>query len=395
MQGNLNELDIRSLLELIELAQRTGLLWVEADNKSGKINNCYHSQKQKSQWFIFFSCGQIIYAAEGKSGTSRIDDYLRHYRIKEVDNQIQLASLTSYCIPEYEYLWVLLERKILTPKQARSILYNLISEVLFDLLSLHQGDFLFESSFVLNPQLTTFEITPLTSKISQQIQDWKQLYPYIQSPSQSPILTDITQLRSALPKSTLNKLQRWADGQTSLRQLARFLNKDTLTVAKAIYPYMQDNWVKMVYYDTRQPSMQTQQVVTQTLPIQKGRIVCIDNAINTGKSIESILKLRGYDAIALTSPLEAIGKIFNLKPDLIFCGLAMSELDGYEICAMLRHSSAFRKVPIIILSASCEFIDRMRAKIIGATDYLTKPFQDTELLIVVEKYLQSKPGLKL
>ena len=99
MQGNLNEIDIRSLLEIIELGQRTGLLWVETDNKSGKINNFHHSHGQKTQWFIFFDCGQIIYAVEDRSGTSRIDDYLRHYRIKDLHKQIQLASLTSFLFP--------------------------------------------------------------------------------------------------------------------------------------------------------------------------------------------------------------------------------------------------------------------------------------------------------
>ena len=401
MQGNLDEIDIRSLLELIEFGQRTGFLWVETDsnsgdrnsgvnnsgvNNSGKNNNCYHSQKQKSQWLIFFDYGQIIYAVEDYNSRSRIDDYLQSYRIKDVQKQIQLPSLSSSSIPEYAYFWALLEQKILTPKQAHNILYNLICEVLFDLLPLRKGDFRLESSFLLNPQLTTFAITPLISKISQQIINWKKLHPYIQSPEQFPILTDIKQLRSTLPKSTINKLQHWADGQTSLRQLARFLNKDTLTVAKAIYPYMQDNWVKMVYSNTIKLSMQTQ-------PIHKGRIVCIDDTITTGKHVESILKLRGYDANTLTNPLEAIGQIFNIKPDLIFCGLAMSDLDGYEICTMLRHSNTFRTVPIIILSASDEFIHPMRAKMIGATDYLTKPFRDTELLILVEKYLQSQPAL--
>lgn len=387
MQGNLNEIDIRSLLELIELAQHTGLLWIEADNSSGIINNFYHVQEQKSQWLIFFDCGQITYATERPNDTSKIDDYLHYYCIKDLHDRTELASLSSSFIPEYGYLWALLEQNILTPKQGRSIIYQLVSEALFDLLSLRQGDFWFNSTIVLNPQLTTFEITPLTRKISQQVLDWKQLNPYIQSPNQFPILTDIEELSSALPKSTVKKLQDWADGQTSLRQLARFLNKDTLTVAKAIYPYMQDNLVKMVYSNTGNISMQTQ-------PTRKDRIVCIDDEIYAGKSFESILKPLGYDANALTNPLEAIGQIFNIKPNLIFCGLAMSDFDGYEICAMLRHSSTFRKVPIIILSTSYEFIDSMKAKIIGATDYLTKPFRDNELPILVEKYLQSKPALK-
>ncbi|MDJ0774035.1 MAG: DUF4388 domain-containing protein [Mastigocoleus sp. MO_167.B18] len=387
MQGNLNEIDIRSLLKLIELGQRSGFLWVETDNNTGKINSYYQIQEEKSQWLIFFDNGQIIYAVEGQSDTSKIDDYLRYYRIKDWQNRIELASLSSSVIPEYGYLWALLEQKIITPNQARNIIYSLVSDVLFDLFSLHQGSFSFCNALVLEPQVTTFEISSLTSEISQQTLDWKKLYPYIQSPRQFPILTDIEKLSSNLPQPTVNKLKHWADGQTSLRQLARCLNKDTVTVAKAIYPYMQDNLVRMVYSNTRKLSIQHQ-------PNQKNRIVCIDDVVNTAKSIESTLHAGGYDAIAITSPLEAIGQIFNIKPDLIFCAFTMSDLDGWEICAMLRNSSTFRKVPIIILGTSCKFIDRMRAKMIGATDYLSKPFQNHELLVLVDKYLQSQPAFK-
>ncbi|WP_339461076.1 response regulator, partial [Nodularia spumigena] len=90
----------------------------------------------------------------------------------------------------------------------------------------------------------------------------------------------------------------------------------------------------------------------------------------------------------LTNPLEAISLIFQLQPDLILCDIAMPELDGYEICAMLRHSTAFQNIPIIMLTGKDQFIDRVRATMVGATDYLTKPFGDTELLMLVEKYIK-------
>ena len=86
------------------------------------------------------------------------------------------------------------------------------------------------------------------------MQEWKQLYPHIQSPEQLPLLADIAQLNSSLPEATVNKLQHWADGKTSLRQLARYLNRDILTVAKAIYPYVQQGWLQLVYSDTSNPS---------------------------------------------------------------------------------------------------------------------------------------------
>jgi len=88
------------------------------------------------------------------------------------------------------------------------------------------------------------------------------------------------------------------------------------------------------------------------------------------ETIESILKLQGYEAISITNPLQALSFVFQLQPDLILCDITMPELDGYEICAMLRHSTVFRVVPIIMLTGKDGFIDRVRARMVGVTDYL-------------------------
>ncbi|MEH1943925.1 MAG: response regulator [Nostoc sp.] len=389
MQGNLNEIDICSILQLIELGQRTGQLWVEAhsshhNTKLGGEGGSKYRPKQQS-WFVFFLNGQIIYCQEGESRLSRINDYLRHYRVEMRLTDKQIASLPSDA-PEYAYLWALLERNIINPKIAGSIIYGLVHETLFDLLSLHQGNFIFHQGVALAPQLNTFEIAPFVTKITKQVQEWKQLYPHIQSPEQLPVLSD-KQLQSSLPEATVNKLRHWADGKTTLRQLARYLNRDILTVAKAIYPYVQQSWLQLVYPDTTELNIHTDSGELQGK--QKGRIVCIDDAIAIGETINSILQPQGYEAIALTNPLEALSLVFQLKPDLILCDIAMSELEGYEVCAMLRHSTAFRLIPIIMLTGKDGFIDRVKARMVGATDYLTKPFTDTELLMLVEKYINT------
>ena len=71
----------------------------------------------------------------------------------------------------------------------------------------------------------------------------------------------------------------------------------------------------------------------------------------------------------------------------------MPDLDGYQVCAMLRHSYAFKQIPIIMLTSKENFIDRVRAQMVGATDYLTKPFRDEELIYLIGKYSKwSKPG---
>lgn len=333
MQGNLNEIDICSILKLIELGQRTGQLWVEARtlHQSYKLSgeetfkNQQGGESTPQSSFVFFLNGQIVYCQAGDSSLSRIDDYLRYYRVKPQLNSQQIASLTATNSPEYAYIWVLLEQNIITPKIARTIIYGLVQETLFDLLSLHQGSFIFDLGTALVPQLTTLEIDPLVAKITKQVQEWKQLYPHIQSTEQLPILADMAKLGASLSQDTVQKLHNWADGKTSLRQLARYLNRDILTVAKAIYPYVQQGWLQLVYSDTYRLSKQKQNL---DIKKYKGRIVCIEDTLVICETIESILKLQGYEVISLTNPLEALSLVFQLQPDLILCDITMPELDG-------------------------------------------------------------------
>jgi twitching motility two-component system response regulator PilG len=116
-------------------------------------------------------------------------------------------------------------------------------------------------------------------------------------------------------------------------------------------------------------------------------IACIDDDLTVGKQVELMVRRQGYQILLITNPLETFSQLFQSRPDLILCDITMPRLDGYEICAMLRHSTAFRQTPIIMLTGKEAFMDRVRARMAGATDYLTKPFGEGELLLLLEKYL--------
>lgn len=393
MQGKLNEIDIRSILQLIELGQRTGELFVETYGShsssnigaaSREIRNIKTSTGQS--WFVFFLNGQIVYAGNVDDSLLRLHDHLRRYKLETTLDRITASSVASTNAPEYGYLWALLENHILTPAQGRSIIRSMVHETLFDLLSLHQGSFIFEMSPALSPQLTTLEIGPLITKIMKQVQEWKKFHPHIQSPNQCPIISNAAQLREILSTSTFDTLGRWVDGKTSIRQMARYLNRDILTVARAIYPYVQQNLVQLTYPSTEEFSTHRSEFRLWSEG-KVPRIVCIDDGASIRATVESILNGQGYEATAISNPLKALSLVFQLKPDLILCDIAMPELDGYEICAMLRKSTAFRQTPIVMLTGKNGFIDRVKARMVGATDYLTKPFGENELLMLVEKYV--------
>jgi twitching motility two-component system response regulator PilG len=421
MQGTLNEIDIRSILQLIELGQRTGELLVEAYGshsnstsgdasskgyafrasgtashwgtprfaKTNAFGRPYQEAKPRSAgpfWFVFFLNGKIAYAADSEGSLSRLRDHLRRYKANTALDNLELPSISSISAPEYGYLWALLEKHVLTPAQGRSIIQSMVRETLFDLLSLHNGYFVFEVGPALAPQLTTLEIAPLVTKIMKQVQEWKQFHPHIQSPNQCPVITDEVQLRAALPENTLRTLNQWTDGKTSLRQLSRYLNRDILTVARAIYPYVQQGWVQLLAATAQETPAIRREWQLKATP-QVPRIVCIDDDLAIGKTVEYILQAKGYEVTAIRNPIKALSLVFQLKPDLILCDLAMPELDGYEICGMLRQSTTFRLTPIIMLTGKDGFIDRVRARMVGATDYLTKPFGDSELLMLLERYI--------
>lgn len=404
MQGKLSEIDIRSILQLIELGQRTGELYVEAypslytglsETSSGyategRATPLFTANGSSKYWFVFFLDGRIIYAADTDSSLNRLRDYLWRYQADRLIQRLGVQAIASTNAPEYGHLWALLENHAITPAQGRNIIHSMVHETLFDLLSLHQGSFIFELGAPLSPQLTTLEIGPHLTRTMKQVQQWKLLHPYIQSPEQCPIIADETALQEILSHRTFGKLSHFADGKTSIRQIARYLNRDILTVAKAIYPYIQEGVIHLISESGEEiPGTATKSVPLGTSRNPQKRqpvIVCIDDGATIRETVKAILSQHGYEATAIANPLDAFSLVFQLNPDLILCDIAMPELDGYELCAMLRKSTAFRQTPIIMLTGKDGFIDRVRARMVGATDYLTKPFGENELLMLVEKY---------
>ncbi len=396
MQGTLNEIDIRSILQLIKLGQRTGELLIEADQTSlGEASLLYSSATEKIDspgifWLVFFVNGEIVYATQSQNrGCRRLRDYLFRYQVNIVPEDLEKIQRISHNEAEYAYLWQLIKQNRLTPDQGKSIIQQMVRETLFDLLSLRQGAFVFEMGLALDPLLISIEIEPLVREMMQEVQQWKQLHPYFDSPQQALTIAAPQQLQNSLPQKAYEQLLHWADGKTSLRRLSRRLQRNLGTLARGLYPYVERGWLHPVM--TISPSIsKTKKPSTEAKSRNSPHVVCIDDDLSVSKTVESILKKNGYQISLITDPLPGLSLIFELKPDVILCDIAMPKLDGYEICAMLRHSKVFKYTPIMMLTGKEGFIDRIRARMVGATDYLTKPFGEQELLLLIEKYVTPK-----
>ncbi|PSN20543.1 response regulator [filamentous cyanobacterium CCP5] len=387
MQGHLSEIDIRSILQLLELGQRTGELYFEAYSWNDPSLSVARDRNQyPPSWLVFVANGQIVYAGSTDGQLNRLQDHLHRYGLDGPLDRSIISAISPFNSPEYGYLWALLERHVLTPDQGRAILSHMVRETLFELLSLHSGSFVFKLNSALSPQLAPLEIGPLVANITKQIQEWKQLHLHIQSPEQRPVIPNQELFKKSVSAATYQRLAPWLNGQTSIRRLARHLNRDLLSVAKGLYPYLQKGLIQLAQVQNLESDSATYRL-DQLQSDQVPRIVCVDDGLTVRQAVEQILDGQGYEATSIANPLRALGLLFQLQPDLILCDIAMPELEGYELCAMLRNSKAFCQTPIVMLTGKDGFLDRIRARMAGATDYLTKPFGPSELLTLVEKYV--------
>jgi twitching motility two-component system response regulator PilG len=220
----------------------------------------------------------------------------------------------------------------------------MVRETLFDLLSLHHGSFIFQLTAALSPQLITQNISALVTGLTQQIQTWHQFHPLLQSPDQCLTLVDPEGFNQMGLNFTYGNLNPWLVGQTSLRQLARYLKQDMVTVAEYLLPAIHAGFLTVGPTPVRLPAPP---ISHQIWANRQLRVVCVDDSATVRASVEGILEQQGYAATSIGNPLKALGLLFQLQPDLILCDIAMPELDGYELCAMLRQASAFRQIPIV------------------------------------------------
>jgi two-component system, chemotaxis family, response regulator PixG len=136
----------------------------------------------------------------------------------------------------------------------------------------------------------------------------------------------------------------------------------------------------------QQPSFK--EIASQPIDRSKLLIACIDDSISICKNLELFLAKQGYRSYGVQDPLKILTTLIKQKPNLIFLDLLMPMANGYEICQQIRRTPSLKDIPVVILTAKNGLFDRMRAKVIGANEFLSKPIAHTDIQRVLGKYLE-------
>ena len=117
------------------------------------------------------------------------------------------------------------------------------------------------------------------------------------------------------------------------------------------------------------------------------KVMVIDDSKTIRRTAETLLKKAGCSVVTATDGFDALAKIADTHPDIIFVDIMMPRLDGYQACALIKNDSTFKNTPVIMLSSKDGLFDKAKGRIVGSDQYLTKPFSKDELLGAIREHV--------
>ncbi|MFG6095452.1 response regulator [Leptothoe sp. ISB3NOV94-8A] len=382
------------------------------DIAQSKKNGCLQVKSNGITWNVFVKEGRLQYAVHSIQTFETIKYCLNKlgYRVPEkmLDNlqpdfrSVQLSTNQVWLL--YEASNQLYQEGVLDSNATQMLKLELSKDALESLFWLRQATYVWLDQTSYHPDVASF--STIINQLKEQLKIWQRLSQIVSSPYQRPYCPDRSKLSQPVPNGILTQTLLQALAQlmngNNIQQLASFVRQDTLKFAQLLNPYIQQQYFILKSpvspYDKLPniPAPNSVQAVGKptispptSLPTHRKvhKIVCIDDSPAMLETIQGYLGSEGFDVATVENPMESMSTLFSMKPDLILMDVSMPGINGNRLCTILRRSSVFKKVPIIMVSSNTSVLDKAKSESSGATDYLTKPFSKADLLAIVEEYL--------
>jgi twitching motility two-component system response regulator PilG len=343
--------------------QRLNPLSLLAQLSSRQANGCLQVSSGNAAWSIYLEHGKLFYASDSVNPFERLDRHLRRLSrqiptlVSAVRVQVRLIFESdlenqSNQTPDYQAICWLVNQQYLNSLQAATLIEELAEEVLVSLLAVKEGSYqLIEQNQLEEiPKFCRLDLRTLVERCHEQLRR--------QPPSES---ASGTSAQSANSSSQ--------NGAPSSVEVKPSVTRNINTAAPT--------------------SNVSNSGVNAGKPLTKSTytIACIDDSPTVLNAINSFLDDKSFSVVMINDPVRALMQVVRIKPDLILLDVEMPNLDGYELCSLLRKHSLFKTTPIIMVTGNTGFLDRAKAKLVRASGYLTKPFNQSELLKMVFKHL--------
>ena len=367
-------------------------------------------------WNVYLLEGKIQYISTTLGQQERLDYLWQRFKLNSDCPQIDRQDIS-----EYAQLCQALRDRHPDESEVKKHLFRFCREGLVNVLGVEKAQIQLVPARRIKNAIIGFSLEKLAAKLEEQVKINRYIRNYISSPFSRLYLEQKNALKFYQiwkPKYATPELKAIADSQklsafvslfvakNSLYQIATKTNVDTLFIGKHLQQSIAEKLLELLPFKelTPQEARLKQQLKDNNAPrsaatasednsakINKTTattlVVCIDDSKTVQKQVRMTLEAGGYRVLSILDPTLALKKLSQHQPAVIFMDINMPNLNGYDLCSLLRKSQRFKDVPIVMLTGRDGMIDRVRAKIVGATDYLTKPC-DPNKLITLAKVLE-------
>ncbi|MBF2064164.1 MAG: response regulator [Calothrix sp. C42_A2020_038] len=329
------------------------------------IKGCLQISNLSQTWSLYFEKGRLIYAYQANSMWSIFDNSLQRLfpQLNHLDNQLDgqlqavFDSKTDGVIgdrPDYLALCWLVEEQYLNSLQVGKLIEEMAIRMLDTFLKLED---------------TVYDFTP------ESLPDYLPKFCHLDL----CLLASRCQLRS-MNLTRANLLKQANSNQ--IKKLSK-LEPQELIVEKKELIEKKANGVSVITQDIEDNTIKNNTFSENTTEQKLYKVLCIDDSPTILRAIKGFLDEQIFTVISVDDSLKALMQILRIKPDIILLNASMPKLDGYELCSLLRKHSNFRNTPVVMVTGKTAFLDKVRAKMVKASGYLSKPFSKADLLKVV------------
>jgi two-component system, chemotaxis family, response regulator PixG len=377
------------------------------------------------QWCFYLSMGRLVWATVNIHATRRWQRHLAQHCPEINPHEITFRPTDRFECFEYHLLAILARRgtqvgnRPIAPEKILAIIEGIVTEVLFDLFQILETEDQTSQNTQADPSNSLsmtaiagvrpsddgilpstwmLDVETVINKTQEIWQLWDKAGLGNYSPNLAPVLKQPERLQEQISADAYKNLAALINGQRTLRSLALLMKQDVLKVTRSLLPYIKQQLIELIPVpDSSNPNPITTALSTTkkkehrignqpTLAAPILKIACIDDSPQMCLIMEEIFTTAGYQFIEIQDSVQALPTLVEDKPDLIFLDLLMPIANGYEICAQIRRMAIFQNIPVIILTSNDGVIDRVRAKLVGATDFISKPVEPEKILATVRKY---------
>lgn len=347
------------------------------------------------EWTFYMCLGRLFYATGGVHPVRRWRRNLAAH-IPAMVNELgsldkTLASMYGSGFKicwEYDLLSFWLEQQKITREQLLQMVRGIIVEIFFDITQAGQITFELKQDKTPSTQLVLIDADQIIVESWKEWQSWQSAKLADRSPNSAPIIRQREQLQSHASPQTYQAMLKLFDGKYSLRDIAVQMQRDFIQVTRLTMPYVQWGFLELIEIPDLPTPLPALVANEFSKPENLGLIACVEDSLAICENMQRIVQDLGYNFLSINNALEAIPVLLERKPNLIFIDINMPRINGYDICSQLRKITLFQDTPIIILTENLGVLDRMKAKMVGCTDFLLKPLDKTLTASLVSKYLK-------